>query len=95
VYDCSTYLSHARVLMRTEGDRSRAAVDRDLAEAWRSAGETGAACWVPFIHLARAELAHLLGDEGTSERERREAHRLFTEAGATGHAARIAQTRAG
>jgi adenylate cyclase len=89
VYDCSTYLSHARVLMRTEGDRSRAAVGRDLADAWRSASETGATCWFPFIHLARAELAHLLGDESTGERELHEAHRLFTEAGATGHAARL------
>jgi hypothetical protein len=39
--------------------------------------------------MAALELARLLGDEVTWERELREAHRLFTEMGATGHAERI------
>jgi len=41
-------------------------------------------------HEISAELAHLRGDEATRERELREAHRLFVEMGATGHAERIA-----
>jgi adenylate cyclase len=66
---------------------SGAALDRarDLVE------ETGARVLEPQIVEARAELARALGDEPTRERQLREAHRLYTEAGATGHAARLAR----
>jgi hypothetical protein len=37
------------------------------------------------------ELAHLIGDDASRERELREAHRLYTEMGATGHAERLAR----
>ncbi len=43
------------------------------------------------LHLARAELADLLDDTAARERHLREAHRLFTEMGATGHAERMAR----
>jgi len=45
----------------------------------------------PFIHVERAELGRLLSDEAAWERELREALRLSTEMGATGHAARLAR----
>jgi hypothetical protein len=47
---------------------------------------TEARAYVPLIHVERAELARLLGDEAAYQRELREAHRLFVEMGATGHA---------
>ena len=43
-----------------------------------------------MIHVERAELARQNGDEDETERELREAHRLFTEIGATGHAEKLA-----
>jgi hypothetical protein len=53
--------------------------------------EAGAKSQEPFIHEERAALARLLGDDATHQRELREAHRLFTEVEATGHAARLAK----
>ncbi len=41
------------------------------------------------IHEAYAELGRCLGDDDAHERELREAHRLYTEIGATGHAERV------
>lgn len=54
------------------------------------ARETGAKSFEPLVHLELAELAGQLGDEETRQRELREAHCLFTEIGATGHAERVA-----
>ena len=45
----------------------------------------------PVLHVERAELARLVGDEATRERELREAHRLFTEIGAPIRAAEVAK----
>ena len=45
----------------------------------------------PFVCLERAELARLLGDQTTRQRELREAHRLFTEMGAPIRAAEVAK----
>ncbi len=46
-------------------------------------------------HLARApaKLAALLGDDAGREHELREAHRLYTEMGAVGHAERVGRCR--
>ena len=63
---------------------------RTLAEASALIEETEARCREPIVHEISAELARLRGDEATRERELREAHRLFVEMGATGHAERIA-----
>ncbi len=52
---------------------------------------SGARSSLPLIGVERAELARLVGDEASRERELREAHRLFTEIGATGHAERLAR----
>jgi hypothetical protein len=48
---------------------------------------SGAKSYEPFRHIERDELAKLTGDEATRQRELREAHRLFTEMGATIRAA--------
>ncbi len=52
---------------------------------------TGARVYIPHVHETRARLAHRAGDEAAFERELREAQRLHTEMGATGHAARLAR----
>jgi hypothetical protein len=52
--------------------------------------ETEARCRSPVVHEVSAELARLRGDERSRQSELREAHRLFVEMGATGHAERIA-----
>jgi hypothetical protein len=59
------------------------------ADAWIEM--SGAKSYKPFLHVARSELARLIGDEATQERELREAHRLFLEIGAPIRAAEIAK----
>ena len=83
-------MTRARALLGSEGASSAAEVERTLAEVSALIDETEARCRGPIVHEISAELAHLRGDEATSKRELREAHRLFVEMGATGHAERIA-----
>jgi hypothetical protein len=52
---------------------------------------SGAKSYEPFLHVERAELARLVGDESTRQRELREAHRLFLEIGAPLRAAMVAK----
>ncbi len=52
---------------------------------------TGARSYLPQIAVERAKLARLEGDEAGRERHLREAHRLYTEIGATGYAERVAR----
>ncbi len=61
----------------------------DFLKALALVRATGAEAHTPTIHLARAELAGVLGNEATRERELRHAQRLYTEMGATGHAERV------
>ena len=56
---------------------------------------SGAKSYAPFLHVERAELARLTGDEAARERELREAHRLFTEIGAPIRAEQVAKELAG
>jgi tetratricopeptide (TPR) repeat protein len=82
------HLTLARVLLRSGGAAARAAIETALTEAQALVDRTEARSEQPHIHLARAELADALGDGETRRRELREAHRLFTEIGATGWAER-------
>jgi hypothetical protein len=52
---------------------------------------SNAKSYEPFLHLERAELARLTGDEAARERELGEAYRLFTEIGAPIRAAEVAK----
>ncbi len=67
----------------------------ELAEALDRASqmieETGANVYRPQVHEERAELARLRGDAAACDRELREAHRDYTEMGATGRAQRVAR----
>jgi tetratricopeptide (TPR) repeat protein len=81
----------ARALCASEGGEARAAVEDELGRASALLETTGGRAFEPWIAEARAELARALGDEAGRERELREAHRLYTEMGATGHAERLAK----
>jgi hypothetical protein len=80
----------ARILLRSEGLAGREEIESALERASELARNTGMHSVEPMIHVERAELAHQGGDEQERERELREAHRLFTKIGATGHAGRLA-----
>ena len=54
---------------------------------------TGARSYEPQIQLERARLASLFSDEASHLQWLHEAHRLYTEMGATGHAERVARER--
>jgi hypothetical protein len=71
------------------GSASAAAVAGALARAEEIVLETGFRAAAPWIAETRAELARVRGDQATCQRELREAHRLFVEIGAVGHAERL------
>jgi hypothetical protein len=73
------------------GIQARSEIEATLAEADAWLEMSGAKSYEPFLHVERAELARLIGDEATRERELREAHRLFTEIGAPVRATEVAK----
>src|SRR5262249_49227342 len=89
-YLCAANLVRARALVARDGARAAGEVEAILAEAEHLIAETGARIYLPDVHLERAELARLGGDEVSQQRELREAHRLFTEMGATARAEQVA-----
>jgi adenylate cyclase len=91
VHEQEAQRSLARVLLCQEGAAAGAAIRAALDRAEALVRETGAKNYQPFVHLERAELARLLGDEAGYQRDLREAHRLFCEMGATGQAERISR----
>ncbi len=76
----------ARVLLRSSGAAVRSEVEGSLAAAQTQVDRSGERIHQPHIHLARGELAAVLGDAAGRARELGEAHRLFTEMGATARA---------
>jgi tetratricopeptide (TPR) repeat protein len=88
--ECHARIARARIRLH-DGPSARVDVEADLARAAALVEETGARLWTPFIHVARAELAAVLGHGGTRRRELAEAHRLFVEMGASIRAAAIAR----
>jgi hypothetical protein len=79
------------VLLETEGAAARDEIQTGLGEALTLSEQTGERAFIPVVHEERARLASLAGDDATCLCERREAHRLYTEMGATGHAERLAR----
>jgi class 3 adenylate cyclase len=90
-YEIGAQLTRARILTRLEGRAAREEIEASLSRAESLVRETGGHRYDPLVHETRAELGHVLGDEAGRERELREAHRLYTEMGATGHAERVAR----
>ena len=65
-------------------------IEAALARTLELARQTGAKAYEPLVHVELAELARQSGDQDGRERELREAHRLFSQIGASGHAERLA-----
>ena len=80
----------ARILLGSKGLAARDEIESALERAGELARRTGMCSVEPMIHVELAELARQNGDEEEREQELREAHRLFTEFGAAGHAERLA-----
>jgi len=89
-FEVPAHLALARVLLRSEGAKAKGGIEAALARALAMVEESGARVHEPFIRVELAELARLTGDAEAHRRELREAHRLFAEMGAAGHAARLA-----
>jgi hypothetical protein len=83
-------LARARVLLTLDGVDARGEVESMLERAQAIVSSTGARAYEPQIHVERARLAGLLSDDVGRQQWLREAHRLFTEMGATGRAERVA-----
>lgn len=66
-----------------------AAIETALGEAEALIEASRAHSLEPHLHEAHAEVAELLGDCAAREQHLREAHRLYTELGALGHAERV------
>ncbi len=64
-------------------------IEAQLQRAKRVIERYGHALLTPFLSEESAHLARLLGDEEGCERHFREAHRLYTEMGAVGHAEQV------
>ena len=90
-YGIDARLALARALLAVDGPAAREDVEAGLARASEWVDESGARAFEPHILEVRAELAEVLGDQAARERELREAHRLYTEMGAAGHAERVAR----
>ena len=90
-FEIAALLAWARVHRATDGADGAAGIEAALRDAMALVQATGARACAPFIHVERAALAHLLGDEATRQGELREAHRLFTEMGATARAEQVAR----
>jgi tetratricopeptide (TPR) repeat protein len=84
-------LSFARVLLSSQDVGAERDIRRALDAAHELAERSGNRSFQPLIHVEDAALARLLQDSPTRFRELREAHRLFIEIGATGHAERLAR----
>jgi tetratricopeptide (TPR) repeat protein len=85
----SALLTRMRALRETQGLQATREIEAALAEADAWLEMSGAKSYEPFLHVERAELARLTGDEAARQRELHEAHRLFLEIGAPIRAAEV------
>jgi tetratricopeptide (TPR) repeat protein len=84
-------LALARVLLRADGTAARVEIEAALDRALGLVMETGARAVEPYVHVERAELARLGGDEATRRCELHEVHRLFAAMGAAARAEQVAK----
>ena len=90
-FECEAHLALARAVLATEGLPARDTIERTLGRALSLVGETGGKALEPFIRVELGNLARLAGDEAARHRALLEAHRLFTEMGATARAEQMAK----
>ena len=88
--ECYASLARARVLLASGDSADVIEAEETLERALGLTRETGARGFEPLVRVERAELARRIGDTSGRGTELREAHRMFTEIGATGHAERLA-----
>jgi len=84
-------LTLARVLLAADDPDLHDEVERVVERAEACCKETGMRIHLPSLLELRANLAERRGNPQEAGRNLREAHRLFTEMGATGHAERLAR----
>ena len=80
----------AKVLLALFGAREAARIEATLKEALDVARVTSSRIGEAMVLATRAELARQSGDEDAYQRDLADAHRLFVECGAGGHADRLA-----
>jgi hypothetical protein len=90
-YEIGTLRALARVLRTIDPTGERETIEASLSRAEHLVRETGTRLVLPSLHEERAALARALERPSDAERELREAHRLYTEMGATGRAERLAK----
>ncbi len=78
----------ARVLLATDGRTAAEEIEAQLRQARAALDASGAHIFMPFVREESARLMRIRGD-ADSERELREAQRLYQELGATAHAERL------
>ena len=91
VWEIAALLTRARVRLATDGRVAASDVEKALRDAMALVDETDARAYAPFIHVERANVARLVGDETARRHELREAHRLFTAMGAMARAEQVAK----
>ena len=91
VWEAQAHLVLARILLDLSGATAKKEIESALANCLALVEETEARMYEPHVNELRSRLARLLGDEATHARALREAHRLFSAQGATGHAERVAK----
>jgi tetratricopeptide (TPR) repeat protein len=84
-------LTLARVLLAAGDPGLHDEVEKTVGRAEALCEETGMRVHLPPLLEVRAALAELRGNPEQARRKLREAHRLYTEMGATGHAKRLAE----
>jgi tetratricopeptide (TPR) repeat protein len=83
--------TRVRALREIHGIEATSEIEAAFAECDAWLAITGAKSYLPFLHVERAELARLAGDETARQRDLREAHRLFLEIGAPIRGAEVAK----
>jgi hypothetical protein len=91
VAEVRAQLALARVLRAVEGADASTDIAAALDRALTLVQSTAARSYEPQISVERARLAALQSDASGAQQWLREAHRLFTEMGASGHAERLAK----
>jgi hypothetical protein len=91
LYEFSALLTRIQALRETRNAQATREIEASLAEAEAWLEMSGAKSYEPFLHVERAELARLTGNQAARERELFEAHRLFLEIGAPIRAEEVAK----
>jgi len=88
-WEIQARLALAEALTAGGATRSRGTAEKVLVRAEALVAETGARVLAPQVAEARARLLSGCGERAAAEESLREALRLYTEVGATGHARRL------